>query len=459
LPTEVTKADLHKRQDCRGHLVVTIDPDDAKDFDDAICVQPAGNNRWRVWVHIADVSHYVRPGTALDREARARGNSTYLVDRVIPMLPEALSNELCSLKPEVDRLTKCVEVLLDGEGRVLSSSSYPAVIHSRRRFAYEEVSRLLARAKAGEVEQMLAQANQLAQRMRQQRFKAGALDLEMPEVKLRLDESGRVKSIERVVHDASHQLIEEFMLLANETVARDLQRNRRPVIYRIHEAPDPDRLIELQEELAAHGIRCGRLDNVRELQKLLVQFREHPSGDALKITVLRSLKRARYAVDSAGHFGLAKKHYTHFTSPIRRYADLLVHRALFEPGRLSLQQLHQVADHLSLTERNSADAEQDSKTVKLLGYLEAELQKEHRQIYQALVTEVLNFGFFVEVGALCFSGMVRVSSLNDDFYEFEPSRLRLRGRRKGRVIAVGDRVKVSVLSVDRFKKRADFELK
>ena len=234
---------MQGRVDCRGHTVVTIDPDDAKDFDDAICIQRDDAKRWKLWVHIADVSHYVRPGTALDEEARTRGNSTYLVDRVIPMLPEALSNEICSLKPGVDRLTKCVEFLLSAEGRVLDAKFYSAVIRSKRRFTYKEALAILQQPPTGDpIEQMVHNAHALAQQIRQARFRAGSLALDFPETKIRLDAHGRVLRIERIENDVSHQLIEEYMLLANEAVAARLMSLSRPAIYRVHEPPDETRL-------------------------------------------------------------------------------------------------------------------------------------------------------------------------------------------------------------------------
>lgn len=226
--TSVRPEELAGRVDCRAHSVVTIDPDDAKDFDDAICLAPAGEGRWRLWVHVADVSHYVAPGTALDREAARRGNSTYLVDRVIPMLPEGLSNELCSLKPEVERLTKCAEFLLADDGRVLSTHLYSAVIRSQRRYTYGEALEILRRSPVGPLEMMLHTAHRLAQQLRKARFAAGALQLDAPEIKIRLDAEGRVVRLDELANDESHQLIEEFMLLANEAVARDLQRRGRP---------------------------------------------------------------------------------------------------------------------------------------------------------------------------------------------------------------------------------------
>ena len=394
----VHQHDLVGRLDCRAHNVITIDPDDAKDFDDAICLEKTSVEQWRLWVHIADVSHYVKPGTALDEEARKRGNSTYLVDRVIPMLPEALSNELCSLKPNVDRLTKCVEFLISHDGRVLNTKFHAAVIHSQRRFAYGQVLAILQREPADDpVEQMLHQAHALAQKIRKHRFKNGSLDLDFPETKIRLDETGKILRIEKNENDISHQLIEEYMLLANEAVATRLMNLRAPAIYRVHEEPDARRLQEYRQEVMAHNVQCGNLSQPSEVQKLLAKLGILPIGSALKIGFLKSLMRACYSVEPLGHYGLAKKKYTHFTSPIRRYADLVVHRALFDKIAARESALKEIAEHISVTERNSADAERDSKDVKLFAFLKAQLESGEPTKYPALVTDVRNFGFFVDV--------------------------------------------------------------
>jgi len=456
--TSIQPHELAGREDCRRHQVITIDPDDAKDFDDAICLQRVSPGQWKLWVHIADVSHYVKPGTTLDNEARRRGNSTYLVDRVIPMLPEALSNELCSLKPNVDRLTKCVEFLVSDEGRVLKMRFYPAVIRSKRRFTYKEVLAILQRKPDDRIEQMLHDANALAQRIRRLRFKAGSLDLDFPEMKIRLDEHGRILSIERVENDVSHQLIEEFMLLANEAVADRLMSQNVKAIYRVHEEPDERRLQEYREEVLSHHVPCGNLTKWQEVQKLLQKLDTIPIGVALKIGFLRSLMRARYAVEPLGHYGLAKAKYTHFTSPIRRYADLVVHRALFQKSHGPVHSLKETADHISDTERNSADAERDSKDVKLYAFLKAQLQAPKPTPYPALVIDVRNFGFFVDVPGLAMSGLVHLSSLEDDFYVFDMERNQLIGRHGRRVIRLGDKVRVQVAKVDSFKKQVDFRL-
>jgi ribonuclease R len=308
------------------------------------------------------------------------------------------------------------------------------------------------------IEQMLHHANALAQRIRRLRFKAGALELDFPEIKIRLDERGRVARIEKVENDISHQLIEEFMLLANEAVAARALHLRRPAMHRVHEEPDARRLREFREDVLSHHVPCGNLAHRPEVQKLLHRLGTLAIGPALKIGFLKSLMRARYAIEPLGHYGLAKKHYAHFTSPIRRYADLVVHRALFEQGQGSKHSLKETADHLSMTERNSAEAERDSKDVKLYAFLEAQLASGLPQRYAALVTDLRNFGFFVDVTDLGMSGLVPFSDLKDDFYSFDSGRLQVVGRRTRRVIKLGDRLEVQIAKVDRFKKQVDFKL-
>jgi ribonuclease R len=365
---------------------------------------------------------------------------------------------LCSLKPNVDRLTKCVEFLISGEGRVLKTKFYPAVIHSKRRFTYKEVFAILKQEPAGAIERMLHDANALAQKIRKLRFKAGSLDLDFPEMKIRLDAHGKISSIERIENDVSHQLIEEYMLLANEAVADRLMAQGVPAVYRVHEPPDERRLREYREEVLSHHVPVGNLTKRTEVQKLLEKLGTIAIGPALKIGFLRSLMRARYAVEPLGHYGLAKPKYTHFTSPIRRYSDLVVHRALFEKSHGSTHSLKETADHISDTERNSADAERDSKDVKLYAFLRAQLKMPTRPRYPALVTDVRNFGFFVDVPGLAMSGLVPLSTVEDDFYVFDSDRSQLVGRRNRRVIRLGDKVEVQIAKVDSFKKQVDFQL-
>jgi len=314
----------------------------------------------------------------------------------------------------------------------------------------------LQRKPAGEIEGMLHDANELAQRIRRLRFKAGSLELDFPESKIRLDEQGHITRIERLENDISHQLIEEFMLLANEAVATRLMNLNLQAIYRVHEEPDERRLREYREEVLSHHIPCGNLSRPVEVQKLLSKLGTLPIGQALKIGFLKSLMRARYDIQPLGHYGLAKKKYTHFTSPIRRYADLVVHRALFQHDHSPGKSLKETAEHISDTERNSADAERDSKDVKLFAFLKAQLASGKPQQYPALVTDLRNFGFFVDVPGLAMSGLVPLSTMEDDFYIYDEQRNQLIGRRTRRLIRLGDKLEVQVAKVDTSKKQVDF---
>ena len=328
IPDRITAEMIVGREDLRSQFIMTIDPDDARDFDDAIQVEELSGGGWRLGVHIADVNAYVPQGSALDREARSRGNSVYLPDRVIPMLPERLSNGVCSLIPDVDRLTHSVFLQFDKMGRARSARFARSVIRSAKRLTYKEAYRILKNPVRDELSQRLHTAWKLAALLRRKRFEHGGLDLDMPEVKVIVDKSGKAVRFERVENDESHQLIEEFMLAANEAVARELKNRGIPTIYRVHENPDPERLTEFREFVLTHGIRVGDLTHRREVQRLLDLIRGTAEEHPLKIGLLKSLKRARYATAPLGHYGLAKANYTHFTSPIRRYADLAAHRAL-----------------------------------------------------------------------------------------------------------------------------------
>src|SRR5438132_1080918 len=316
------------REDLRNEFVVTIDPDDARDFDDAIHVEKIANGGWHLGVHIADVAAYVEPGGALDREARHRGNSVYLPDRVVPMLPERLSNGVCSLHPGVDRLTHSVFIHFDKNGAVKRARFARSVIRSAHRLTYKQAYAILKSAPGDQLSKRLHVAWELASLLRRKRFEHGSLDLDFPDVKVWLDEAGKPVRLERVENDESHQLIEEFMLAANEAVARELKNRAVPTIYRVHEDPDLDKLAEYREFVLSFNYKVGDLTHRGEVQRLLDAIRGKPEEQALKIALLKSLKRARYFPQPLGHYGLAKANYLHFTSPIRRYADLVVHRAL-----------------------------------------------------------------------------------------------------------------------------------
>ena len=462
----ITPRDLEGREDLRDHSIITIDPDTARDFDDAIEVQPTDYG-WDVAVHIADVSHYVKPGTDLDKEARKRGNSVYLADRVIPMLPENLSNGLCSLRPDEDRLAFSVFAEINRDGSVRKVRFGRSVIRSSARLTYRQALAMLESKPTDEVSRRVHAAWDCSSVLRKRRFAAGALDLEMPEVKVWLDDEGHPVKLELVENDISHQLIEELMLLANEQVARHLKRKRQPNIYRIHENPEPDKLDEYRELAASYGVKAGDLSNRAELQKLLDGLKGKPYAGALKIGLLKSLKRARYSPDPIGHFGLSKADYSHFTSPIRRYADLLTHRALgrdLDPKQQgpSSGDLATVSEHLSTTERTAADAEKESVRLKKLEYFgklaEAATHGGVAPSFDAKVIEARNYGLLVELPEAMMTGLVPVSSMDDDFYIFDATRSRLIGKHSRKILKAGDELRVQVARVDPFKQQIDFKI-
>ncbi len=500
-PSKVPAADVKTRADFREVPTITIDPDDAKDFDDALSVQTLPDGNIRIGIHIADVSHYVRIGTALDTEARSRGNSTYLVGTVIPMLPHALSSGLCSLVEGEDRLVKSVLVDFSPEGKILKSTFANAVICSRKRLTYKQALGFLkidsnaairaipsppahqtgspgkplsemSDADINLVRDMVRTLWRLADRMRKERFAVGSLDLDMTEVKMFVDKDGWADRTEIVVHDESHQLVEEFMLLANETVAEQLTKARIPHISRVHDEPDPEKLTMLRDSLAIANVRVGDLTKRSEMVKTLAILKDRDDGHILRVQLLRSLRQACYRPAADGHYGLAKRHYSHFTSPIRRYADLVEHRILDgwmtkngipsasleiirTPG---IGDLAQTCDHISITERNSAEAERDSKKVKLLELFEREMARPDKRPFEARIMEVKAHGFMVELTASQAYGLVHMTTLNDDFYRMHPDGNALVGRRNGRVYAVGASLQVTVDKVDRFKRQVDFRV-
>lgn len=459
---EVPAKEAARRLDLRARSIITIDPDDAKDFDDAIEVQRTKDG-WSVSVHIADVSHYVRPRSPLDREAISRGNSVYLADRVIPMLPEALSNGICSLKPKVDRLAFSVFADVSRAGRVHNVRFAKSVICSAARLTYKEAFAILQRPPTDEISERVHTAWELSSLLRKRRFEHGSLDLDFPEVKVWLDEKGVPVRLERIENDISHQLIEELMLLANECVARELTLGKQPTVYRIHEKPDPDKLAEYRETAMSHGLKVGDLTNRDNLVRLLAATRGQTYESALKIGLLKSLKRATYAPSPLGHFGLAKENYTHFTSPIRRYADLIVHRSLerhigvTKTGPTSAD-LGTVAEMISATERVAADAERESVRLKKLEYFQRQAANRAGEAFRARILEVRNYGLFVELPEFLLSGLVHVSTLDDDFYLYESGRGRFVGRKTKRTYEAGQEIEVIVARVDMFKQQVDFKV-
>jgi ribonuclease R len=435
-------------------VVFTIDPEDARDHDDALSVHAVGHGRFEVGIHIADVSHYVRPGTALDKEARRRGTSCYLPGGVVPMLPEHLSAGLCSLKPDEDRLALSVIVRLDAEGALEHYRFAETVIRSRARLAYGDVQRALddAALLPREIQHACETLMTLARALRTRRFAAGALALEVPEVKVWVDAAGVPIRIERRPHLESHELIEEFMLLANRCVGQEGARRESGMLYRVHESPIGRKLAELDIMLKTLGLpRLGGLDRpAQALQALLAVRLDPPRRRLLHRLVLRSLARARYLDRDLGHFGLAAWEYCHFTSPIRRYPDLHNHRRVREwiRGRPNAawdpHALERLAWECSATEQNATDAEREGVRVKTLRHLETRLGERA----SGIITGLIPHGFFVELVDTPAEGFVRPSATLDDVFVLEPNGVRMTGRRTRRRFTLGDTVNVTVARVD-----------
>ncbi len=434
LPVQPDVATLAHREDWRERCVITIDPTSARDFDDAISVRSLPGGGWELAVHIADVAHYVRPGSALDREAARRGNSTYLPDRVLPMLPPRLCDELCSLREGEERLTCLCLMEVNTQGRVYKTRFARAVIRSRRRLDYATALAVLeGKSSTGEseVDTMLHSAHKLAALLRRRRFEQGALELDMPEVRVLVDERGRPCGVETEQSDISHQLIEEFMLAANEAVARALREQMLPAIYRIHEEPDPAKLHEFSLTVKSYGIPCGSLDSREELLRVMESIRGQQDEQILRFALLRSLMRARYAPRPLGHYGLAKGDYCHFTSPIRRYADLIVHRSfarLCGPRKGALpraEELESMAEHISDTERNSAQAEQEAQRLLLSDYLHQQCESATPRTWQAVITACWPQGLAIELPELRMKGFISGADLQQGarwFYERHANR-------------------------------------
>jgi ribonuclease R len=466
IPMEISAKEIARREDWRKRDVITIDPKTAKDFDDAILVEKTEKG-WRLAVHIADVSYYVKPESVMDLEARERGNSTYLVDRVIPMLPEELSNGICSLVPQEDRLTKCVVMDFDVKGRMVKTYFCDAVICTPRKYAYEEAQDILENpGKGGKLGARIREAWILASLLRKRRFDNGGLDLDMPEVSIILNKEGVPTGYQREEYNESHQLIEEFMLSANEAVARMVKNSNRPTIYRVHEDPDPDKLKEFAELARSHGYEPGDLTNRRHIQKLINLAKGSLEEPAIKVGLLKSLKRACYMATPDGHYGLAKTDYCHFTSPIRRYADLVMHRSLQSllknrPKKIDRtpdsKRCIEIAEHISGTERTSSDAETESRRMKMLEWLELSLREENPPVFEAIITEVRAMGLFMECTDILQRGLVKRDGFPEGRWFFENNADRFANSR-GQILQSGTRMKVVVHEVDRIGMKVDFRI-
>ncbi|MFC4618620.1 ribonuclease R [Camelliibacillus cellulosilyticus] len=471
-PSEITPEELQGRRDLRGETIVTIDGADAKDLDDAVNVMKLPNGNYRLGVHIADVSYYVKEGSALDKEAFERGTSVYLVDRVIPMLPHRLSNGICSLNPKVDRLTISCQMDITPEGKVVNHDIFPSVIRTTERMTYTDVRKILLREDETVVERykelvpFFDLMGELSAILTEKRRQRGAIDFDFAEAKVIVDEDGHPVDVVLRERSVAERLIEEFMLAANETIAEHFHWMDVPFIYRIHEDPDPAKLERFYNFAVNFGyVVKGSPDHIhpRTLQSLLEEVQGEPEEAVINTVMLRSMKQAKYDPESVGHFGLATEFYTHFTSPIRRYPDLIVHRLirkyLFEKQvdgktkRLWGNQLPEIAKHSSEMERRAVDAERDTDDLKKAEFMQDKIG----ETFEGVISSVTNFGLFVELPNTI-EGLVHISYLVDDYYHYDEAHLALIGERTGNVFRIGDEIEVRVINVNLDEHSIDFEV-
>jgi len=465
ISTKITKKEIAKRRDFREITTFTIDPEDAKDFDDALSIQTLENGNYEIGVHIADVTHYIQPGTALETEAYKRGTSVYLVDRVVPMLPEKLSNMLCSLRPHEDKLTFSAVFEITPEGKIRNEWFGRTVIHSDRRFSYEEAQQVLDTGH-GDYADELQTLNQLALTFREERFNKGAINFETVEVKFKLDEKGAPLLVYPKVRKDAHKLIEEFMLLANKRVAEYVHNRSKGdhpnvMVYRVHESPDVDKL----KTFAAFAGRLGYKLKVDETElsksynSLMDAIEGQPEQNVLQQLAIRTMAKARYSTDDLGHFGLAFRRYSHFTSPIRRYPDMMAHRLLqhyLDGGKaVDRDQYEAMCKQSSDRERVATEAERASIKYKQVEFM-ARMDKDRQ--FDGIITGVTEFGIFVEITETSAEGLVRMTDLGDDFYEYDKDNYRLIGKRSKKIYAFGDAVTVRVKEANLGRRSLDLWL-
>ncbi|WP_144597782.1 ribonuclease R [Aeribacillus composti] len=471
-PDEIKSEEIKNRRDLRNELIITIDGEDAKDLDDAVTVTKLNNGCYKLGVHIADVSYYVKEGTPIDREAFARGTSVYLVDRVIPMIPHRLSNGICSLNPKVDRLTLSCEMIVDEYGNVVQHDIFQSIIRSAERMTYSNVNKILIekdeqlREKYQEIVPMLEDMAELAAILRKKRMLRGAIDFDFKEAKVLVDEKGKPYDVIIRERSVAERLIEEFMLLANETVAEHFHWLNVPFIYRIHEKPNEEKLRRFLEFIANFGyVVKGTGNNIhpRALQQILDEVRGKPEEMVISTVMLRSMKQAKYHPESVGHFGLSTEFYTHFTSPIRRYPDLIVHRLIRKyllEGKIDEKTqmkwasiLPEIAEHSSNMERRAVDAERETDDLKKAEFMLDKIGEE----FDGIISSVTNFGMFVELPNTV-EGLVHVSYMTDDYYHYDERHYAMIGERTGNVYRIGDEITVRVVNVDKEERSIDFEI-
>ena len=461
----ITEEEIGKREDFRQITTFTIDPKDAKDFDDALSAQKLEDGTWEVGVHIADVTHYVKSESLIDREAYSRATSVYLVDRTIPMLPERLCNQICSLRPNEEKLCFSVIFKLNSNAEVLQSRIARTVIKSNRRFTYEEAQNIIETGKGDYKEEILA-LNELAKKLREKRFKAGAIAFDRYEVKFDIDETGKPLGTYVKVSKEANKLIEEFMLLANQTVAEFIgktkNKTKKTFVYRIHEQPDPERLRDFSSFISRFGYKMrtegSKTDISKNINKLLDSVQGKPEENLIETLAIRSMQKARYTTDNIGHYGLAMDYYTHFTSPIRRYPDMMVHRLLerYQAGGRSVikNKYEDYCKHCSDMESVAANAERASIKYKQVEFMEDKLG----QVFDGVVSGVTEWGLYVELNENKCEGLIPIRDLDDDYYEFDEKNYCLLGRRTKRTYQLGDLITVKVAQANLERKQLDFAI-
>lgn len=466
IPDEITDEEIAAREDFRQVTTFTIDPKDAKDFDDALSIRRLSNGNWEVGVHIADVSYYVKPGSIIDKEAESRGTSVYLVDRVVPMLPERLCNEICSLRPDEDKLTFSCVFELNGNAEVQKSHIARTVIRSNRRFAYEEAQEVIETGEGDYKEEILA-LNDLAQKLRKRRFDNGSINFDRHEVKFDIDESGKPIGVYFKVSKEANKLIEEFMLLANRTVAEFIGKPKdgkkpKAFVYRVHDLPDPDKMASFAAFITRFGYKIktegSKADLSKGINSLLANVQGKPEENLVETIAIRAMAKAVYTTVNIGHYGLSFDYYTHFTSPIRRYPDLMVHRLLeryMAGGRsVNVQSLEDECKHASDMEQLAANAERASIKYKQVEFMGERLGEE----YDGVISGITEWGLYVEINENKCEGLVPIRDLEDDYYEFDEKNYCLMGRRKHRIYRLGDPIRIKVARANLERKQLDFAL-